>query len=118
MNGKANIPFKVFDKEEFLRKVFTVEDAKEYYKKIYDKVCDMDKIVLKCWIAYCEYARREENAKEAIEYNIYYNAVSFDTYIGHIKSGEINCDDLGGKQAAINIVRTWFGFPIEELKEV
>ena len=88
---------------------YSVEDAKKESESIYNKVNDMTKIKLKCWIAYCEYARKEENKKTAMKFEVYCNIVSPCTYIGHIESGEINCDDIGGKEKAISIVKKWFG---------
>lgn len=44
-----------------------------------------------------------------MDFKVYYDIVSTFTYIGHIESGEINCDDIGGKEPAIEIVKTWFG---------
>jgi hypothetical protein len=88
---------------------YTLEDAKKDSEKIYNIVNNMTKIQLKCWIAYCEYAYREENREKAIDFDVYCNVVLPSTYIGHIKSGEINCDDIGGKEAAILIVEKWFG---------
>lgn len=89
--------------------IYTVEDAKNDSERIYNKVNNMTKIKLKCWIAYCEYAEREENKENAIQFDAYCNIVSPFTYIGHIESGEINCDDIGGKEIAIGIVKEWFG---------
>lgn len=88
---------------------YTVEDAKKESESIYNKVNDMTKIKLKCWIAYCEYARREENEETAMKFEAYCNIVSPFTYIGHIESGEINCEDIGDKETAIAIVKKWFG---------
>lgn len=84
---------------------YTIEHAKRDFDSIYDRVNNMTKIGLKCWIAYCEYAKREENKDEAMKFDVYCNIVSPSTYIGHIQSGEINCDDIVGKETAITIVK-------------
>jgi hypothetical protein len=91
------------------QKPYTVEDAKKDSEAIYNRVNDMTKIKLKCWIAYCIYAKREEYKERAMKFNTYCNFIIPDTCISHIQSGEINCDDLGGKEAAIQIVKTWYG---------
>jgi hypothetical protein len=94
--------------------IYTVEDAKKDAEAMFaHRINDMTKIKLKCWIAYCEYARREENQKQAMQFDVYCNIVAPYTYMGHINSGEINCDDIGGKEAAILIVKTWFGIKEE-----
>lgn len=91
------------------KSVYSLEKVKNNYAELYARVNDFTKIKLKCWVAYSEYMARDEGCVDHLSFDHYCNFVDASLCIGHINSGEIDVTDLGGKDAAIAIVKTWYG---------
>jgi hypothetical protein len=86
-------------------------DIKDVYKTVDTllsrKTNDMTKIKIKCWVYHSK--SRLKNGNEPFEFNDYIHGLGKDFYLEYIDFGFIDCDDLGGKDKAIEVVKKWFG---------
>jgi len=85
----------------------TVKQVQKEYDHIYPIVNKMTKIKLKCWMYYTK--SRANNKHTSIPFDMYTYRLPPSHYIEFIYYGSIDCEDLGGKEAAIKIVETWYG---------
>ncbi|PLS19001.1 hypothetical protein CVD28_00950 [Bacillus sp. M6-12] len=90
------------------KKDITIESVRESYQEMYNegRINDMTKIKLKCWLYHSE--SRNKNGNPPFLFENYVHALGKETYLDYIKFGLINCDDIGGKEKANEIVMNWF----------
>lgn len=67
----------------------------------------MTKIQCKCWVYHSE--SRIKNNNEPFTFSNYIHRLGKDFYLEYIGFGFIDCDDIGGKEKAIEVVENWFG---------
>lgn len=72
------------------------------------RVNDMTKIKLKCWIYYAE--SRIKNGNEPIDFDHFTSRFGKQIYLDYIEHNFIDCEDLGGKERAIEVVQKWFAY--------
>ena len=78
----------------------TIESVREGYKLLYKKSNIYTKIALKAWLNHSESRHRNNNPPYTFEN--YDRHMNYYFYIEQIELGMINCDDIGGKEFAIN----------------
>jgi len=76
------------------------------YNSMYNRVNDMTKIKLKCWLQHSE--SRVNNNNPPFKFKAIKKVLYKEDYLSRIKYGMIDCDDLGGKDKAIEIVERWY----------
>lgn len=67
----------------------------------------MTKLKIKCWQWHSK--SRLKNGNEPFTFNEYSHVLGKQTYLDYIEIGLIDCNDIGGKDKAIEAVNHWFG---------
>jgi len=88
----------------------TIQDVRETYEKMYKqkRIHPMQKIKLKAWLYHSESRHRNGNAP--FLFQNYTHAVGKQIYMEYINFGLIDCEDLGGKEEAFQIIKSYYGF--------
>ena len=76
-------------------------------KMLSTKTNTMVKIKIKCWQWHSK--SRIKNGNEPFTFENYNHSLGKQTYLDYIEMGFIDCDDLGGKDKAVEAVNHWFG---------
>lgn len=76
-------------------------------KMLQSKTNTMMKIKIKCWEYHSK--SRIKNGNEPYTFNEYNHAQGKQLYLDYIDYNFIDCDDIGGKDKAIEAVNHWFG---------
>lgn len=86
----------------------TIQSVREDFEQMYNerRINDMTKIKLKCWLYHSE--SRNKNGNPPFLFDNYVHALGKETYLDYIKFGLIDCEDLGGKEKAREVVENWF----------
>lgn len=86
----------------------TIQSVREEFEQMNNgrHINDMTKIKLKCWLYHSE--SRNKNGNPPFLFSNYVHALGKQTYLEYIQFGLINCDDLGGKEKAKEVVENWF----------
>lgn len=85
----------------------TIEKVRTQFAEFYsERNNDMEKIKLKAWLYHSE--SRHKNGNPPFEYRNYTHADIKSTYLDYIRFDLIDCEDIGGKEKAIEIVERWY----------
>ncbi|MFA7051243.1 MAG: hypothetical protein WC189_04055 [Bacilli bacterium] len=77
------------------RRILNIEDVREEYNK-----CNLyGKLEIKAWLFHSK--SRIENNHPPFSYDKYCNTVQKQDILDQVKSGIIDCDDLGGEEEVI-----------------
>jgi hypothetical protein len=86
-----------------------LQDVQNVYDRLYDRVNNMTKIKLKCWLFY--YKSCIESKEETIfGFTTFKRYTTMGYYIDMVNSLTIDCTDLGGQEAGIKIIYEWHGY--------
>lgn len=67
---------------------------------------DMAKIKVKCWLFHSE--SRAQNNNEPFTFENHSRSLGKEDYLRHIHGDLIDCQDIGGKEKATQVVEKWF----------
>lgn len=92
------------------KKELTIESVRETYQEMYNqgRINDMTKIKLKCWLYHSE--SRNKNGNPPFQFDHYVHALDKQFYLEFIEFGLIDCEDLGGKEKAKEIVTNYYSY--------
>ena len=82
------------------------EVYKQAKEMLSDKMCDMSKIEVKCWVYHSE--SRVRNGNPPFTFENYSHCLGSSVPLDYIKFDLIDVSDLGGKEAATEIVKRWY----------
>jgi len=83
-----------------------LEEVQSDYNSMYNIVNEMTKIKLKCWLQHSQ--SRVNNNNPPFEFETIARVLCKNDYLDRINYGMIDCNDLGGKEMAIEIVERWY----------
>lgn len=87
--------------------VLTVEEIHNVANRMLSRnLNDMMKIQMKCWVYHS--VNRIKNGNEPFTLDNFNYKLGMDTFLDYINLGLIDCDDLGGKEKAIEVIKKWF----------
>lgn len=84
-----------------------ISDVQEEARSVLlSKTNDMTKIKIRCWLYHSE--SRAKNCNEPFTFKNYARSLGKKDYLDYIHYGLIDCQDIGGKEKAIQVVERWF----------
>lgn len=93
-----------YEKKE---KEVTIEQVRTMYEDMYSKARhDLIKIQLKAWLYHAE--SRHKNGNPPFTFSNYTHAAGIHPYVDYIRFGLIDCEDIGGKEAAEQLVKNYY----------
>lgn len=86
----------------------SIEEVRKEVEEMYNgrRIHPMEKIRLKAWLYHSE--SRHKNGNPPFQYDHYTHAVGKQLYLEYIQFGLIDCEDLGGKEKANEIVNNYY----------
>ena len=89
---------------------FTIETVREKYEEMYNirKANPIYKLELKAWLYHSE--SRHKNGNPPFRFEHYTHALGKQTLLDYIEFNLIDCDDLGGKEKAKQIVINYYSY--------
>jgi hypothetical protein len=85
------------------RGLTTIEEVNEFLKEYYEKAHIWNKIQMKAWAYHSN--SRDRNSNPPFTFDNYVNHMNERYYLEQIEFGMIECDDIGGKEAAIKFLQ-------------